>query len=104
MRWSVLLIGVLYLSIGVVFGALVSSYWPGPLLSSLLAALFGAGLLGSGILFLMSRMFPKVIFEIGVSARRGESAKFWRVTVGSVLILGIVVAVVGGLIAGKLQH
>jgi MFS family permease len=88
MRWSVLLIGVLYLSIGVVFGALVSSYWPGPLLSSLLAALFGAGLLGSGILFLMSRMFPK----------------FWRVTVGSVLILGIVVAVVGGLIAGKLQH
>jgi hypothetical protein len=69
-----------------------------------LISLLGGGLVAVASGLAMSRMFPKLVFEIGVSARRGERAKTWRVTVGSVLILGIVAAAMGGLIVEMILH
>jgi hypothetical protein len=75
---------------------------PGIFLPALVTTV-GATLAAVIAIFLMSRMFPKVVFEIGFSKRRSESAKLWRVTVGSVLGLGILAAVIGGFIVEHIE-
>jgi hypothetical protein len=60
-------------------------------------------ILACGGLWLMTRMFPKAVFEIGFSNRRAASARVWRSIVGTVIILGTIVAVVGGLIVERIK-
>jgi hypothetical protein len=81
---------------------IMSSYFPGQWSFAALGSLAGL-VIGIGSISIMHRMFPKVTFEIGISSRKGESARVWRVTVGSVLILGIIVAVIGGLIVEHIR-
>ena len=53
--------------------------------------------------FLKPKMFPKAMFNIGKSASVAESAKTWRNIVGSVILLGIVVAAIGGWIVERFK-
>jgi hypothetical protein len=84
--------------IGAICGATISRFFPGQWVFTTFAVLIGALVLGLGSIFLFYRMFPRIAFEIGASRRKSESAKLWRITVGSVLFLGILAAVIGGLI------
>jgi hypothetical protein len=101
--WSSVLSFILWLLIVAILAELLSLYssaqWP----VALFVAVVGGSLVGSAGMFVLRKMFPKVVFEIGTSKRKGETARFWRMTVGSVLILGIVAAVIGGLIVEKLK-
>lgn len=45
-----------------------------------------------------ARMFPLAIFAVGLGARKADAAKTWRVTVGTGVILALVVSLVAGYI------
>jgi len=82
--------------IGALSGILLNGYLPGQVAVAVIGALISSSVLGIGGIYVMRRMFPRVIFEMGLSKRRMENARLWRKTIGSVVILGIVVAVIGG--------
>ncbi len=102
--WWLLLLALLWcVCMGALSGALLSAYLPGQWAVAVIGALISGSVLGIAGVYVMRRMFPRVTFEIGGSKRRSESAKLWRITIGSVLILGIVAAVIGGLIVERIK-
>jgi hypothetical protein len=56
-----------------------------------------------GVAFLLKRkMFPKLVFNIGKSENMDRSAHFWRQLVGLGIGIGLLVAVIGGLIVERI--
>ena len=101
--WLLLLALLWCVCMGAVSAAMLSAYLSGQWAVSVIGGLISGSVFGIAGVYVMRRMFPRVTFEIGRSKRRSESAKLWRITIGSVLIVGTVAAVIGGLIVERIK-
>lgn len=106
--WLGLFQVIWYISVAVFSGMLMGLWMPGQVSIALWVALVSGLTMGTMGIYLMDAMFPRVLFEFGRSERRGASARTWRKTVGVTVILGLIIAVVGGilgeLILERLRH
>ena len=53
------------------------------------------------VFWFKQKMFPKLVFDFGKSARVDRNARMWRNVVAVGVVISLIVAVVGGLIVEK---
>lgn len=100
-RWKAVTLTVLFVASFIAI-LVLTPYLPGPSTPQFILGVLGGGFLGfvgtGAIAAVLQKMCPPLVFRIGKSAEKLESAQRWRQTLLTVVLLGIVVSIVGGVI------